>query len=195
MFDNGRKGEYDACNMQLGGWKNLFKPKLEKGFAYKCLVRKDPFHYEKAIAVAFSAPLQTNKHCLHVCTGGCEGHGGSAVWGGAVSRRLLPARGLGLLPWRPPLRSLRVLLSTSRVYLVKHCWHVYCPDGLYCTRVDVNKYCYLIFQFVNEKLNHLLILLTFSQQHCWRRVDIRTVSSSWASPCQKQRASWILSSG
>ena len=48
-----------TCNWVVE--KNLFKPKLEKGFAYKCLVRK------KAIVVAFSAPLQTQCQTLLTC--------------------------------------------------------------------------------------------------------------------------------
>ena len=35
-----------TCNWVVE--KDLFKPNLKKGFANKRLVRKDPFHYEKA---------------------------------------------------------------------------------------------------------------------------------------------------
>ena len=54
-----------TCNWVVE--KDLFKPNLKKGFAYKRLVRKDPFHYEKAIVVAFSAPLQTHCQTLLTC--------------------------------------------------------------------------------------------------------------------------------
>ena len=45
----------------------------------------------------------------------------SAVWGGAVSRRLLPARGLGLLPWPlalcPHYRGLSGTWSKDNIFI------------------------------------------------------------------------------